>query len=849
MPKRPRVLAANQHIELYGEVRKVLLSRYFALGRYHRNDFFQESTELEGRPDGDWSKPEVRNWRDQMLNLPAAERQLALWKKKPADRDNPWLFGSKLAIALASEAQLGLSVAEQPLGRMIRSGKQLFKFNLTGVSGFPLRYDPVTCDGWFEVPNEPGRRVSTDFLVSPNGAEYLFSTPPNDPRHFPYIPKDVGISLMGENQYEEYLNRRNRYLEHYRKWEPSQDELVGVITTYIAAAEGSRAPSTKNIASVQLALIAEYLAQHAYLMVRPGGGLSARGAGDALPALEWPFTQAIKRVRGGDLGLKTASVQEALQRAGVWDLCKENTEREIALAWLHGIFNPALLGAIESILALWGVSSWEPKFVNPGQMGFAVGILQSSAAFDCWNKDGDKESQGLAIAALLHSWPPETRLNIYIELTSKSGGPRAPFSAGFVPFLGFMAIGGTDNTIKNGYHFWLRTRRQRGIDTDPVEHYSATLFASAVELMLSQGQNVAEETHFLKLLKERHAMLARGDEPPIVIQHDVFAAVDYLAAVALAWRYRRERESAGAQVPSEWPKIPPPDHKWPEPAVPRSVVEEMSAYLSVEAIQGHVPPEYHWPNEAWLFTESSPKRPPAPKPSLRFVSRNDVDIEDRTFTVGPGSEVFTGIALQWGDEWEITAVGTVRVDGRNYGPEGGEGTINDTRYPIHSGRDPNGTPNCLVARLNNYVFIGRRRKERWLYPEAALLYLRLNQAHPSGKGTLTVRVRLRGSLRPLPSVLEVDCIISDSRDRDRRIDGIGGKHRDGSRWRLTTDQAIERLKEGTVFFSRPTGKPAVKIISKRRNGRTYLATLADDGTENNLSSKGFQRCSDEGSGD
>ena len=109
--------SSEDHLRLYGFLRKKLLSRYFALGRRQRNDFYQESTTLE-----------TGESREEILRKPDDQRALTLWRKQ-ASRDNPWLFGSKLTVALATEARLGLPGAEPLLGRLIRSCERLVPFS------------------------------------------------------------------------------------------------------------------------------------------------------------------------------------------------------------------------------------------------------------------------------------------------------------------------------------------------------------------------------------------------------------------------------------------------------------------------------------------------------------------------------------------------------------------------------------------------------------------------------------------------------------------------------------------------------------------------------------------------
>jgi hypothetical protein len=870
-------MATNkQYLELYGQIRKILLSRYFALGRYFRNDYFQESTNIEamsGVP-----KDKIGKRKAELLKEGGDALIKALWSKEPADRDNPWLFGSKLTIALATEARFGLLGAEPLLDRSIRSCEQLFS-KRTGFSGFPLRYDPVTFDYWMPAPGSPANTppdqgICDGFLITPDGQDYILSTPPNDPRHFPYVSESTGRALMGRRLYKRYLEKRNKYIECYRKWEPSQDELVGVVTTYVAAAEGTKDPALRRVARSRLRNIATYLSDNSYLVIRPRGGLTARGPGAVLPALEWPFAHAIARAVGDtEPAWSDVSFQEALQKAGLWDLFKGPTDRAMAAAWLAGLAIPdlplpspvgplaSIKAAIISLLAGWSLAKWSPKFLTPGHIGFVAGIYLASDGFDCWDlwkpderKVDDSDSTDMAMAALFHSWPPEARFRNYVEIVADYTKDWAPFSTGFMPFLGFLAAGGMDTTTSTAYDYWLRKRLARRVDTDPVWGWSSTCFASAVALLLSQGMDTAEEKRFLELLDAQHARVknwpgkspARLQELPIAEYHDIWAALDYLSALALAWRYRSEREAAGATLPKDFPSLPPSDVVWPEPAVPRLAVDPN--YLPVAAIQGRDPPKYN-NGEARLFAKASPRRPPVPQPNLTFDP--GFQIYDETFSVGPGAEVFTGIVLQWGDEWEVSADGQITVGGAVFGPEGGSGPVDDARYPVHSGHDPNATEHCLLARLNNYIVIkSRRRVERWLYLDETFLYLRLNQASPSGTGTLNAYVRVRGSRRPLTQLREVSCVTRDKKDPDRRIDAIGGVERDGKRWQLTLDEAIAKMTEGVIFFVRQSGLPAAEIVIRSRKGRPYLATVPDPPSRprsraerrNNLSWSNISEC-------
>jgi hypothetical protein len=811
--------SSQQHIRLYGFLRKELLSRYFALGRERRNDFFQESTSLESTQS-----------RADIVARPPSERAQILWRKT-AERDNPWLFGCKLTIALATEARLGLPGADDLLDRTIRSCERLFRF--PGVfRGLPVRWDPVTSDHWYAPPGA-SRRLPQQFLPTPDGRDYIFSTVPNDPRHFPYLVPETGRRLMGRRLYERYAGVRDEYVNLHRFWETSQDELVGVMATYVAAAEGARTESLRSLARARLVRVVEYLAEHAYLVVLPDGGLAARGCGDALPALEWPFTRAVERVRGRRLGLATASYEQGLERAGLRELFRGPTDRAMAASWAIGLtVGSPFLAALYQVLAAWSAVSWTPKFLTPGNVGFVAGIYLARDGFDVSNDDA---ASGMAMAALLHSWGTQARFLNYVEFVAEFTGPRGPFSTGFMPFLGFISAGDQDLTTATAYQYWLSRRRARGVDAESGD-YSATCFSSAVGLLLGTDRNPAEERELVRRLNGRHDELDAGRDAAVRTPDDVRAAADYLAALALAWRYRRERQAAGQGVDTaDFPGFPPSGVAWPEPAVPRVVVETLPDYVPAQAIQSHTPPTYNNESEAPLFTASSPARPSVSRPNLSFEPGEPV--YDEVFRVRPGPELFTGIVLQWGDEWEATAEGQLTVGGDTVGPDGLAEPVWDARFALHGGRDPSAGEHCVLARLNNYVRIGASRpRERWLYQDETFLYLRLNQDRRRGQGRFDVRVRVWGARRPLRRLLEVGCIVRPSKeDADKRLKAIGGVHRDGTRWQSTLDEALAAIDAGTIFYVRAAEIGAAELVAAGRGARRYLRSRPDPSRRNNLS--------------
>lgn len=75
---------------------------------------------------------------------------------------------------------------------------------------------------------------------------------------------------------------------------------------------------------------------------------------------------------------------------------------------------------------------------------------------------------------------------------------------------------------------------------------------------------------------------------------------------------------------------------------------------------------------------------------------------------------------------------------------------------------------------------------------------------------------------------EITCIIPDSRDRDGRIDGVGG-----TGWTKDEDTVIEEIENGTRYYVEVDGRE-VEVEVAEHDGRKYLKTVADDFIPNNL---------------
>lgn len=85
--------------------------------------------------------------------------------------------------------------------------------------------------------------------------------------------------------------------------------------------------------------------------------------------------------------------------------------------------------------------------------------------------------------------------------------------------------------------------------------------------------------------------------------------------------------------------------------------------------------------------------------------------------------------------------------------------------------------------------------------------------------------------------VRVECINKNDRNSaHEKIEFIGGRNADGSRWRLSQVAAIAKIKDGTYAFyvERPAGHRVAVVVARSAYGHEYLKTAADGEHENNL---------------
>src|SRR5580693_7041621 len=85
--------------------------------------------------------------------------------------------------------------------------------------------------------------------------------------------------------------------------------------------------------------------------------------------------------------------------------------------------------------------------------------------------------------------------------------------------------------------------------------------------------------------------------------------------------------------------------------------------------------------------------------------------------------------------------------------------------------------------------------------------------------------------------VRIECINkTDRTNAHERIASFGGKNADGSRWRLTQDEAVAGVRRGKYAFyvERPAGHAVDVVIAQSPYGHEYLKTVPDGEHPNNL---------------
>ena len=167
---------------------------------------------------------------------------------------------------------------------------------------------------------------------------------------------------------------------------------------------------------------------------------------------------------------------------------------------------------------------------------------------------------------------------------------------------------------------------------------------------------------------------------------NIIPSLDYMASLALAWLHAKRNSDSGSVITiTEFPSTLPEVSSWPAIGVPKQVIEDAQITLPSEKIQVNPSPHLE-DNIAQLFVDDEPpQKSEVPRP---IISNPVLQLlYDKWVTVNESDgDKSTGIVFQSGDEYEFEATGSIWPGwwlGATNGPNGTDGIIYNTRYPLH----------------------------------------------------------------------------------------------------------------------------------------------------------------------
>lgn len=753
------------HEALYGRLRAAMLSRHFCVDRGRRVHLFSPHSRVQ-RPQGPdgHNALEVRPdiGLDAFNALPEAERQAAIdavsarWAAlTPAERlqarehgaerngENPWLWFAPLAVALGVEVRLGHRPAVAVLDAALASWRAMFR--CTGAfAGYPLRWDPVASEPGKEHWNG-ARMRSGEFPLDAQG-RYDFSGRASDLRAHPYRPAAVLNQLLppgqsaGAHQQAMYDHHR-----HFQQWEPSQDEVFGMLALAWSAGVLSGDAGLRSRAAATLRPLATTLSAHGYLLVKPEGGLVSRGHGDSLLGAELAVSGLFQDLLGAPLA-PAVDWPGAMRAAGLWESVED--------AWnLGGTFGSVvdaltLLGQVGPLMSAGLAAAVSPTVLavaaGPGlatRVGRLVGVAAVSNVFDSYNKG---EGQGdPALSAFLREYPPAHRFDVFMAVMGLA--PNSAPASGFVPFFSLLALdAGSAGApqVRNAYLNWFAGRAAQATDHTP-------LTALAVACVLQGGNQW--EAALAARLQQAHDLFEQqhGSDLPVVLEpHDLSggrlthiehceAAADYCGALALAWWHAQRAQAAGRSVAAGFPVLPI--------GTPGALPFPRPAFTGIGDL---------FPNDQ--APPRTTEDPTAPEDLPDVAAAPDVDL--RLTVPANGGDIDSGETLHFGDAFRVEASGGVNFPFESLRPigPGGHATprLKDPAWPLHLGLDRRARAYALLGRLNGWFHIGADSGvQRWLYrshpdpgarqQHSRRLWLRVNQDAPKALAGGAFQVRLR----------------------------------------------------------------------------------------------------------
>ena len=80
----------------------------------------------------------------------------------------------------------------------------------------------------------------------------------------------------------------------------------------------------------------------------------------------------------------------------------------------------------------------------------------------------------------------------------------------------------------------------------------------------------------------------------------------------------------------------------------------------------------------------------------------------------------------------------------------------------------------------------------------------------------------------MPKLIQIQCVKCEKANPHPRVRYVGGMNPDGSRWKMSEDEAVAGMKEGKWRFWTARDKKSVWVVTaKSASGREYLKAETD----------------------
>ena len=732
--------------EVYAKLHNSILSRHFALNRYFRTNFLSVDSNLSTAYD-----------LGTLLSKDHATQLIERWKIDSRFDDNPLMHSGLLLTCLAVESYLGSTYALEILKKALVAISTLYKFAGNNFDGYILRGDPITRDDKWEM--QQGKKLySQRFLIDKNN-NYLYCAPSNDPRYSEYKSDDLW----------------DNWAMYYRHNEVSTDELAGLVAGYSIIYQLVKDPTVQSLVKDQVTKLADYLNAHGYILVRPYGGFSLRGASGVTPVFEYPFNRFFSKVTGISYSAEVI-FEDAMDKAKMWPCLEGPTN------WANILAAPLIEARVilDPLISYLGLSDLLAS-LDGIKLARAIAIISAQVCFDA-------DERGEFAAAYIAKQIPDKAGLFKIWMNGIKGVPGASgskgtnWAVGFVPFICLTALGDNDDVVKNAFLDWLNIRQEYNqshpAEGDLLNTGAKSCFALAIALLFSGGSKDLE-TAFVSLLNKQYAEFRTkySDDLPLNLSNGKIAesvnatpkndepyipsALDYMAGLALSWLYTKRQAEKGTPVTTDgFPKLP----SNLDPLLKVVIPKEIWPYYGTNNIEFRIQDiqntlQIDTSKDADLFADTSPEKSEIPSPQLPSSPNTSLppQIDIMVRAREKDKDVNTGITLRNGDIYEFSEVsGSIRagvaLTGWN-GPDGWDNVGYNVKFPLHGGLDPiNAHPYCLLGKLKNYFFIGSKgRQEQFIYStnpdlmpaEGIRLYVRINDDTPgNGDGEFLCRIKV-----------------------------------------------------------------------------------------------------------